>query len=302
MGAEADRAALARLVGYPSGGIPTGPLLARDEAHQDGFTLEMLAWASTLGERVPAILLRPPGPAPHPAILYCHAHGNRYGIGQRELLEGRPSLLDPLGPVLARAGFVVLCVEMPAFGERQEPNESARAKERLWRGDTLFGAMLRDLGQGLHHLRGRPDVDPTRIATLGISMGATHAFWMAALEPTIARVAQLCAYADLDALIRTGAHDLHGAYMTVPGLLGQFSTGRICGLVAPRPQLIAIGARDPLTPPQAVAIAHDETRSAYRAAGAEAALSVLEETETGHEETPAMRRALLAFLDPLLDL
>jgi dienelactone hydrolase len=296
---DTDRLRLASLVRYPSDGVPTGPLLESREGPGDGFVMETLAWTSTIGERIPAVLLRPAGAGPYPAVLYCHAHGGRYDIGKRELIEGRSGLLGPLGPLLARTGVVVLCVEMPAFGERAEPGESSRAKERLWRGDTLFGAMLRDLGQGLHHLRHRPDVDPARIAAFGISMGAAHAFWMAALEPRIARVAHFCAYADVDTLIRSGSHDRHGHYMTVPGLLEHFSTGAICGLIAPRPQLIAIGARDPLTPPAAVTTALVETRKAYREAGSLDALAILEEPDVGHQETPIFRQALLDFLAQL---
>ena len=44
-----------------------------------------------------------------------------------------------------------------------------------------------------------------------------------------------------DALIEADAHDLHGLYLTVPGLLSLASNGRIAGLVSPRAQFIGIG-------------------------------------------------------------
>ncbi len=40
-------------------------------------------------------------------------------------------------------------------------------------------------------------------------------------------------------------HDLHGIYLTIPGLLEVAGNGEIAGLIAPRPQLICIGDRDP---------------------------------------------------------
>jgi dienelactone hydrolase len=291
-----SRRELAAFVRYPTAGVPAPAITDRSEEQCDGFAIERLSWTNEFGETVRALLVRPSGEGPHPAVLYCHAHGGRYEVGLEELLGGRPSLISPYGPVLAKAGFAALCVEMPAFGTRRAPGEGARAKERLWFGDTLFGAMLRDLGAGLGHLKERTDIDCGRIAALGLSMGATHAFWMAALDPAVRRVAHLCCYADLAALIRLGQHDRHGHYLTVPDLLNHFPTGRICGLIAPRPQLIGLGYQDTLTPREAVTIALTETRAHYAAAGMPEGLVVIEHDDTGHVETLAMRDGVLRFL------
>jgi hypothetical protein len=105
----------------------------------------------------------------------------------------------------------------------------------------------------------------------------------------------MCAYAEFATLIETGAHDLHGIYLTVPGLLNIASNGEIAGLIAPRPQFIGIGDLDPLTPPAAVDKALAETRTEYAQAGAADALIVHREAASGHVETPAMRAAVLDF-------
>lgn len=242
-------------------------------------------------------LTRPPGTGSlRPAILYAHAHGGRYEIGADELVDGRPALLGPPGPVLAKHGFVTLCIDMPTFGERATVTESAATKAALWYGRTLFGQMLGEQMAALAWLSSLSDVDPDRIGMTGISMGATLCYFLAALDKRIAATAHLCCYADFASLIETGAHDLHGHYLTIPGLLTETSTGEIAGLVAPRPQLICLGRDDPLTPPQAVERAYAETRAAYRAAEAEDALSLLVQTDVGHVETEPMRAAVLAFL------
>lgn len=126
-------------------------------------------------------------------------------------------------------------------------------------------------------------------------MGATLGYWLAAVEPRAACLAHLCCYADFDSLIDAGAHDLHGIYLTVPGLLDIASNGEIAGMIAPRPQFIGIGDKDALTPPAAVDRALAQTRGAYRDAGAPDNLVLHRERETGHAETPAMRAAMLAF-------
>jgi dienelactone hydrolase len=292
--------ALKRLLGVPDRRREPPPVLSRDIEITGGTIVETLVLDLGGGRRGRAILTRPPlRIGLLPAVLYCHAHGARYAIGASELIDGRPSLLGAWGPMLARRGFAALCLDMPTFGDRAGEREDALSKALAWHGRTLMGEMLADLLAGFDHLAARDDVDAGRIAAFGLSMGATHAYFLAAIEPRIARVAHLCCFADLDALIRSGAHDLHGHYMTIPGLLTHTSFGRIAGMVAPRPQLICTGDRDPLTPPDAVEIAFGECLAAYRAAGAETALQGLAEPETGHVETPAMREAVLAFLDAL---
>jgi dienelactone hydrolase len=278
-----------------------GPHVARRRAlevtaleERRGYRLETLSIEGPGGADLPALFTRPEhGTGPFPAVLYLHAHGNRHDIGKRELIEGRPALLSPYAADLAERGIAALCLDMPTFGERASETESIAAKRHLWRGTTLFGHMLRDAQIGLDVLSERTDVDPARLGAFGISMGATHAFWLAALDDRVRSVAHLLAFADLAWLLDHGAFDLHGLYMVVPGLVGQVSTGAIAGAIAPRPQLCGVGLKDPLTPPAAVDVAAAELADAYAAAGATDRLTLLREPEAGHRETKAMRQRVL---------
>jgi dienelactone hydrolase len=260
----------------------------------DGCPVERLRFHLPDEAAARGFLIRPVRAAGRlPGILLAHAHGGRYEIGASELTDGRPAWLDAPGPALAREGFVALCIDMPTFGARANVTESAAAKAALWYGRILFGQMLGEQAGALTWLAARADVDPSRIGMMGISMGATLAYFLAALDLRVAAVAQLCCYADFATLVETGAHDLHGHYLTVPGLLRETSSGAIAGLVAPRPQFICVGDDDPLTPPEAVRRALAETSAAYRAAGAPGAIDLFAEAGVGHRETPAMRRKVL---------
>jgi hypothetical protein len=267
----------------------------RDMRSEDcgDYIIEYLTLA--LGDTVVrGILTRPTQVAGRaPAILYGHSHGGRYDIGADELLAGREYLLDPLGPVFARQGYITLCVDMPTFGKRATVSESAAAKALLWYGKGLFGQMLCDHSAALTYLASRPDVDPARIGAFGISMGCTLSYWLAAMDERIAAVAHLCCFADLRTMIELGAHDGHGVYLVVPGLLNEADAGAIGALVAPRPQLVCIGEADALTPPLAVERAWVETSSAYGRLGG--VLERVSEPGIGHRETPRMREAMLAF-------
>jgi hypothetical protein len=96
--------------------------------------------------------------------------------------------------------------------------------------------------------------------------------------------------------VASGAHDLHGLYMTVPGLLRHVTTGEIAALAAPRPQLACVGLRDPLTPPDAVDIAMAGARAGYDVLGAGAMFEAVIGEDAGHAETEAMREAVIDFL------
>ena len=234
-----------------------------------------------------------------PALLYCHAHGNAYGIGSSEVLRGRPALQDPpLAKDIARAGWTVFCADMPGFGPRQaQGRESALAKAAHWHGETLLGQMVNDQLIALDVLV--EVARPSLVATLGISMGGTLAYLVAALRDDIAAAAHLCVFADMALLIKNGAHDLHGPYMTIPGLLKKHDMSSIAALIAPRHQFVATGAEDPLTPANAYRRAIKTLTRAYR--DHPDRLTVIRDMAAGHQETPKMRKAVLSFLASLVD-
>lgn len=253
---------------------------------------QQLEFRTANGEAMTGLLCHPASPPPWPVVLVIHAHGNRYDIGARELTDGRPAQPRPLGPDLVARGIAALCIDLPCFGSRANISESAAAKAALWRGGSLAGQMLGELQAQVDWLATDPRFD--RIGAYGLSMGATLGYWLAAVEPRIGALAQLCCLADMQSLIESGAHDLHGLYLTVPGLPGIARNGQIAGRIAPRPQLVCIGAQDPLTPPDALAIALADLRAGYE--NATGALQVMTDPEVGHVETPAMRDAVLDFL------
>lgn len=268
------------------------PLRFTGQTVRDAAAME-LAFESADGERITGLMLRPEMGERLPAVVVIHAHGNRYEIGARELIEGRPSQPSPIGPALLERGIATVCIDMPCFGGRAGVTEQAAAKAALWRGRSLAGQMLGELSSLLDWMSSEPWIDSRRIGIYGLSMGATLGYWLSAADERVAALAQLCCLADLDALMATGAHDLHGIYLSVPGLPGLARNGVIAGLVAPRPQLVCLGAQDPLTPPDAMEIALTDLREGY--AQVPAALHILVDRESSHRETPEMRARVLEF-------
>lgn len=264
----------------------------RPHYHLEKWTLDLNGL-----EPVPAYLTLPlDARGPAPAVLYNHAHGSDYALGKDELLKGRSHLqAPPYAEALAREGVAALCIDHWAFGERATRTESAIFKQMLWEGRVLWGMMVYDSLRALDFLVQRPEVDPARIGTLGLSMGSTLAWWVAALDTRVKVCVDLCCLTDYQALIETGELDRHGVYYYVPGLLRHFTTAAINALIAPRPHLGLAGNLDPLTPPAGLDRIDAALREVYAAAGAPEAWRLLR-YDSGHQETTAMRVAAIEWL------
>src|SRR5690606_7211405 len=117
----------------------------------------------------------------------------------------------------------VLSIDAWGFGERFTSSEGAIFKQMLWNGQVMWGMMVYDSMRAIDYLVSREDVDSERIGTLGISMGGTMAWWLAALDERVCFCIDLCSLADYDALIEERKLDLHGIYYYVPSLLKHFT-------------------------------------------------------------------------------
>jgi len=267
------------------------------EEEREGFILEKLTLDLNGIEDVPAYFLRPRETVGKlPAVLFNHAHGGEYHIGKEEAIEFRQGQQrPPWGVALVREGYAVLCIDHWAFGERRGRRESEIFKEMLWNGQVMWGMMVYDSIRAVDYLVSRRDIDPDRIATLGISMGSTMAWWLAALDPRIAVCVDICCLTDFHALIDRRGLDGHGIYYYVPSLLKHFTTSDINALISPRPHLSLAGDFDPLTPPKGLDVVDEELKKAYEEDGAPEAWRLIR-YGCGHMETAAMRAEALGFL------
>ncbi len=265
------------------------------------YVLETLLLDLNGLEPVPAYFARPRTAAGRrPTVLFNHSHGGRYEWGKQELVRGNSYLQNPsYAEWLTAQGYNVLAIDHWCFGERSGRSESETFKQLLWEGRVLWGLMVYDSLRAVDYLLQRPEVDARRLATVGISMGSTMAWWLAALDERVRVCVDLCCLTDFQALIRQRGLDQHGVYYYVPGLLKHFTTAGINSLVAPRPHLSLAGLYDRLTPPEGLAAVDAELQAAYLAAGAPEnwRLSV---HRTGHQETAAMRREIREFLQAKL--
>ena len=87
--------------------------------------------------------------------------------------------------------------------------------------------------------------------------------------------------------------------MTMPGLLQRIDMADVAAMITPRPQFVAYGTENSLTPAEAIDPALAALQDAYGRAGAAPQLTIVRSDVTGHLETPEMRAAVMRFLDQL---
>ena len=126
----------------------------------------------------------PPGER-RPGVVVAHGYA------------GSARLMAPFGDSLAARGYVVVLLDFAGHGA---------SNGRLDMDTTLSD----DLDVALTHLRGLPDVDPTRTALVGHSMGATAVTRYAAEHPDITTTV---------AISLPDATQLPGSLLTVVGAL-----------------------------------------------------------------------------------
>ncbi len=293
---KAQREKLFSLLGdLPKDYSPKPPQLLKKEQH-DGYTLEYLDFDFNGMERVPGILLVPDKvKSKAPCMLYCHAHFGTYDIGKDELLNGRP-VMPAYAPVYAQKGILTLAIDSWCFGERKANTEMDTFKEMLWEGRTLFGMMLWDEMKALDYLLSRPEADPKRVGVFGLSMGATKAWWLAALDTRITTCLDLCCMTDFEELIKANNLKGHGIYYYVPALLKHFDTKTINELIVPRPHVSLNGRLDHLTPPKGVEKVRDHLLQLYEKYGKREDCRI-ELFDCPHEELPEMREIVVGWLE-----
>jgi dienelactone hydrolase len=267
------------------------------EEERPGYFVEKLQLDLNGFEPVPAFFVKPKNATGRiPAILYNHAHGGEYSIGKEEFLKGRDALQSPpYADVLTALGYCGLCMDTWVFGERSRRSEMDTFKEMLWKGQVLWGMMVYDSLRGIDYLRSRREVDSERIGTLGLSMGSTMAWWVAALDKRVKVCVDICCLTDFNALIASNGLSGHGIYYYVPRLLKFFSTLQINALITPRAHLSLAGDLDKLTPPDGLERIDRGLRRIYADAGHPEAWK-LSRYNVGHQETPGMRREIVKFL------
>jgi hypothetical protein len=226
-----------------------------------------------------------------------------YDLGKEQLLTGVDAQ-PAYAPVCAEKGLVTLAIDSWCFGERKHDEVGRRGeedtfKDMLWKGRVLWGMMMFDEFRAVDYLASRTEVDANRLGVLGMSMGSTKAWWLAALDPRLRLCMDVCCLTDFEELIKIHNLSGHGVYYFVPSLLKHFQTAQINELIVPRPRLSVNGRLDELTPPAGVERIRDYLLPLYQRYGKPEDCHI-EMFECPHQELPEMRQLIREWMDTYL--
>jgi dipeptidyl aminopeptidase/acylaminoacyl peptidase len=303
------RAQVRELLGKlpPRPKTPKVQTLSRED--RGDFVVEKFQFDNGAGAAVPGYIILPGNVSKKsPAILYCHWHGGEYDLGKEELFQAKHTAEEP-GPAFAKRGYVVIGVDAYCFGERNgrgpagekgRDGELSASKFNLWVGRTLWGMILRDDLMALDYLVSRPEVDAKRVGVMGMSMGATRAWWLMALDERIKTGVPICCLTRYQNLIEHGLLKSHGIYYYVPNILNHFDTEAIVALIAPRPVLFLDGDQDQTSPVDGIHAIEGAVRPVYALYGKENEFESVVYPGQGHIYTKEMWNKTLAWMDKYL--
>ena len=240
------------------------------EERRDGYTARKIEFNLSDFYRVRAYVLVPDGKGPFPAVNLLHDHGAHLYIGKEKMI--RPFDDDSLviadadkwvadlyegqflGDYLARYGYVVFSTDAPMWGERGRKEGVDRNKydiiagNMMMYGRDLSAFMTYDDIASTDFLATLPEVDPSRIACAGCSMGAYRAWMLAALSDKIAASAAVCwmVTTDVQMTWKYGRKENGGFANCIPALRQYLDYPHIASLACPKPALFINGTQDKL--------------------------------------------------------
>jgi len=196
-----------------------------------GLLVETFSYQSTPGIRVTARSYSAASGSSQrrPALIILHGGG----------APGKDAAgIKFWGDYLARAGFLVLTIDMQFFGERANPEvltsfTEAEKHDKLYNQPAAHLAWvmqnIKDVGRGYDLLVTERDADPRRVGLVGFSRGAMMALIIGGADKRLAAVAAVLA-GHFDALER-----VHEAAACPANYIGR---------IAPRPLFMVNGEND----------------------------------------------------------
>lgn len=291
-------------------GLEVSPVV-QDEVREAGFTRKTISYAASDGDTVEAFLFEPDVPRHGAAVVMLHQHNSEWGLGKSEIAGLVGDRHQAFGPVLARAGVVVLAPDAIGFESRCGSFAAGRslaaemiarsaasdgwlqyynhAMHRLVRGQYLMSKVLEDVAEAVTVVQKLANTQ--RVGVAGHSYGGNVALFAAALDTRIRFACSsgaACSY----------RHKLeHGTglemALVIPGFAERFDFDDLMQCVAPRKLFVVSSEGDPYAADASALVTR--AAPAFQAARAEGNLLHL---RTGHGHALDAQRfsAIVDFL------
>ncbi|MBR1415504.1 MAG: prolyl oligopeptidase family serine peptidase [Prevotella sp.] len=263
------------------------------EERREGYKARKLEIRLSRYYWVPAYVLIPDGKGPFPAVNALHDHGGHLFIGKEKMIrplscEDSTVIKDAdewlagyegqfFGDYLARHGYVVFSADAPMWGERGQKEGAQRNKYDMIAGNMMMygidlsAYMTYDDLSGTEYLASMTEVDASRIACVGWSMGGYRAWMLSALSDRIKVGASICWMVTTDEQMsfKYSRTENGGFANCFPGLRRWLDYPHIASLACPKAMLFINGSQDKLFPVPGVEKAFSTMHDTWRSQGAD---------------------------------
>jgi dienelactone hydrolase len=304
----------------PPPAVPFNPVVI-SEQDRGSYVAKKIVFNITGDSRVLAFMLVPKSKGPHPAVLLLHDHGAKFDIGKEKVIEPWDESAEKIasarefvklcyggrfiGDELAKKGYVCLATDMLLWSDREGggyETQQALASNLFNLGMSFAGLIAHEDLRAAEFLSEHPEVDPKRIAAMGLSVGGFRTWQVAALSDHIAAGVSVCWMSTFKGLMVPGNnHSLgNSAYTMVhPGLSHYLDYPDIASIACPKPMMFCCGNKDDLFPLESINEAFKKMRMVWESQGAGDKL-VTKLYDSPHEYNLEMQKDAFSWLDEIL--
>ena len=256
-----------------------------------GYRIQKICYQSRPDFYVTGNLYIPEGNGPFPAVINMHGHWSQGRLAAR---------VQQRGHLLAKSGYVCLCVDAFGSGERgtrhgeYEYHGSNLGGSLMQFGETLMGIQVVDNMRGVDLLCSLPFVDATKIGATGGSGGGNQTMWLTAMDTRITAAVPVVSVGSFQSYVMC----LNCVCEMLPDGLTFTEESGVLALVAPRALKICNGLLDsnPAFAPAEMLRSLNEARKVYKALGAPDQLDCFIFNKT-HGFWPEVQEAMLGWFE-----
>jgi dienelactone hydrolase len=316
---EARKAVLDHML-TPPPVVPFDPVVI-SEVDRGSYVSRKIVFNITGDSRVLAFMLVPKSKGPHPAVLLLHDHGAKFDIGKEKVIEPWDEPAEKIasarefvklcyggrfiGDELAKRGYVCFATDMLLWSDREGggyETQQALASNLFNLGMSFAGLIAYEDLRAADFLSEQPEVDPKRIAAMGLSVGGFRTWQVAALSEHVAAGVSVCWMSTYRGLMVPGNNQTRGnsAYTMVhPGLSHYLDYPDIASIACPKPMMFCCGNKDDLFPLESINDAFKKMRMVWESQNAGNKL-VTKLYDSPHEYNLAMQKDAFDWLDDIL--
>lgn len=302
---------------YNPPAVPFNPVIIGEEDRGTYVARRIVLNIST-DSRVLSYLLVPKGEGPFPAMLLLHDHGGRFDIGKEKMVRpfnvtnkiilSSQEWVDEnyggkyVGDELAKRGYICFITDAFNWGDRGGggyEGQQSLSSVFLNLGASFAGIIAYEDMRAAEFLSMQPNIDTSKIAAIGWSMGAFRTWQIAAMSEHIKAGVAICWMSSIKELIVPGNNMIRGysAYSMIhPNIFNFLDYPDIAGIACPKPMFFINGLKDHLFPINSVEHAYQKMKRIWKSQDAETSFYT-KLWDTNHTFNLDMQKAAFLWLE-----